>query len=543
MLRRRKVVVSSGFATLAFFVALKAKGHAQNGAPARFPIVRDWSHRYLVYGNGSFRAPTPSRLERDPRLIMAWLQRSLIGALGQGLPPARRSGRRDGAGVKRDWAVSLGDGVLTPGPAEAYPAMYGGDIARGDCANDFVVFGINAKPATNQANIAAFYNLYDNCRSGPVPQVLWAYRVGTGPVRTSPVLSLNGQEVAFVENSANGAAFHVLSWARGQGSIAQPAVPVNGSALRTLTYSRAPSTRSSPFVDYWNNVAFVGADDGILYAIGPVFGTSQPLAIKAAVTANSGRILTSPVMDPGANRVFVSDGNTLYCYSYDGSFRLQGSYSTGAAGTEAVQDAALVDVDRQRIFWFTNAGSETALVIETDYNCGAVKTAFIARNSDTVLRAGAFDNKHYELGGRGGQLLLCGMRDNMSGHPALYAFEFDAQGSWNTTPRYVIRLANKTGSCSPLTSFMSGGQDRLFFGFSGTNEVQMWHLPITGMSWGPSARAPGYAGGSGGITVDNRSADPARNNIYFQTLERSPACAQNGVPKVCAVKLSQSALE
>ena len=423
--------------------------------------------------------------------------------------------------------------------------MWGASFTNPDCANDFVVFGIRAGSATGQANIVAFNNLYTTC-SAPVPQTMWAYYVGDtigtpDVVRTSPVLSLDGKEVAFVENrdkGSGGAYFHVLTWVANQGTITSPATPgLGGSSVRSVKYSSSGNRRSSPFVDYWRNVAFVGANDGKLYAIWPVFNGSGGFNVASTVVY-SNRYLTSPVMDPGASRIFVSDGNTLYCYSYSGSFSLAGSYSIGTTDTEAVQDAALVDVDRQRVFWFARQGSSSALVIETDYSCGDVKTASIGRNSPTVIRAGAFDDAHYTTS-TAGNLYVCGKQEE-SDLPTLYVFAFGSSG-WSTTPSVTNNnIANVAGECSPLTTFKSLDQDRLFLGFSGgTGQVQMWNIPISGSSDGPDATASGYNGGSAGIIVDNRSSTAEANNIYFQTVLNSAACGGN----VCAVKLTQSGLQ
>jgi len=532
-------------------VLVTAQAPGQGAMPPRFPIVRDWSRRYLAYGARSFRAATLSQLQRDPRLAAAWVQRNVIGALASASAPGRQPWRRNSLTLKCDWAVSLGNvDTSTPVPKEHFPAMWGASFTDPDCDKDFVVFGIRAGQATGQANIVAFNNLYAGC-SGTIPTTMWAYYVGGGGatpdvVRTSPVLSLDGKEVAFVENrdKGNSSWFHVLKWEAGQGTISNPATPGSGgSSVRSVQYSTEGNRRSSPFVDYWNNVAFVGANDGRLYAIGPVFNTADQLKVLGQVTVNSSRVLSSPVMDPGANRIFVSDGNTLYCYSYGGSFSLAGSYSIGTTDTEAVQDAALVDVDRQRVFWFARSSSSTALVIETDYNCGSVKTASIGQNSATVIRAGAFDDNHYS--GNGGQLHVCGKASD-SDQPRLYTFGFFQSGNewvWNNSTYYVNTIATTAGECSPLTTFKSLDQDRLFLGFSGTNQVQMWNIPISGSSDAPDATAGPYNGGSAGIIVDNRSSTAEANNIYFQTALASSACAENGISKVCAVKLTQSGLQ
>ena len=435
----------------------------------------------------------------------------------------------------------------------------GASFTNPDCANDFVVFGIRAGSASGQANIVAFNNLYTTC-SAPVPQTMWAYYVGDtngtpDVVRTSPVLSLDGKEVAFVEDrdkGSGGAYFHVLTWVAKQGTITSPATPGSGgSSVRSVKYSDSGNLRSSPFVDYWNNVAFVGADDGKLYAIGPVFNaTSNPAVLGSVEVKSGGAHLTSPVMDPNEDRIFISDGSSLHSYlvsygtnsvtfSDDKTYLISGD-------AEAIQDAALVDVDRRRVFWFARETFLTALAIETDYSftSTATKTASIGQSSGTTIRAGAFDDDHYS--GKGGQLHVCGKASD-SDQPRLYTFGFyqsDGQWVWNNSTSYVNTIATTAGECSPLTTFKGGdNQDRLFLGFSGTNQVQMWNIPISGSSDGPDATAGPYNGGSAGIIVDNRSSTAEANNIYFQTALASSACAENGTNKVCAVKLTQSGLQ
>lgn len=525
---------------------------AQNSLKPGFPIVRDWSHRYVVYTNKSFRAATLTQLQRDPRLLAAWVQRNAIGALASANAPARQSWRR--STLKRDWAVSLGNNVLTPGPPEVYPAMWGASFTETSCTDDFVVFPIRASVAdSSQANIVAFNNLYDDCLEGPQePTTMWAYYVGNGPVRTSPVLSLDGTEVAFVENRNQGASawFHVLKWHRGQGGSPTNAVkPGENSWVRSLRYADSGNRRSSPFVDYWNNIAFVGANDGVLYAIGPVFGRSsdEPLQVLGSVLVNAKRYLTSPVMDPNTNHIFISDGSTLYSYpvtfSSDGSVRFGDGYSlpVATADSEAIQDSALVDIDRQRVFWFARRSESLgggARVIETDYalTSSNSKSAQIGQASDPVIRAGAFDDEHYTSNGQKGQLHVCGKASD-SNQPQLYTFGF-SQGSWSL--RYTNTIATQPAECSPLTTFKSGDQDRLFLGVS-TGEIQMWNLPVsTGDS--RDAYAQGYSGGSSGIIIDNR-ASSSGSNIYFQTVNASSQCAVNGQNRVCAVKLTQAGLQ
>ena len=103
--------------------------------------------------------------------------------------------------MQRDWNMDLG---AAP-PASMYPAKFTFDVnATPDCVNDFVVFPIGDFAAVGQqAKLIAFNNLYTPglCGTATAPSFKFAYQIGTGVVQTSPVLSLDGTKIAFVESS------------------------------------------------------------------------------------------------------------------------------------------------------------------------------------------------------------------------------------------------------------------------------------------------------------------------------------------------------
>ena len=95
--------------------------------------------------------------------------------------------------------------------------------AAPSCANDFVVIGIPASPASGgQANIVGFNNLYSSqVTPTPTPTplcttvgptVMFAYASGSGQVPNFVTLSQDGTQVAYVENLTTGSSyFHVLT--------------------------------------------------------------------------------------------------------------------------------------------------------------------------------------------------------------------------------------------------------------------------------------------------------------------------------------------
>ena len=204
----------------------------------RAPMFQDWSTRHLVYPRVGPMAAMQAAA-RDPRASFLWAQLPVAGGggmFGGGAPLGGRSGppfalwRRpvvESQTVDRDWAINLG----AAGTAAAmYPAKFGFDVtAAPSCANDYVVFPINAPGGTGQPNIVAFNYLYSGtagatgiCNrtasgsdTGVAAEVLWSYNVqgitGGGAVTTSPAISFDpltpsasGTKVAFVESSGGG---------------------------------------------------------------------------------------------------------------------------------------------------------------------------------------------------------------------------------------------------------------------------------------------------------------------------------------------------
>ncbi len=213
------------------------------------------------------------------------------------------------AALDRIVAVASGAAVtvyaLTPGT--------GVTLTDANTVTGFTWIGSTAGTNGAQANIVAFNQLY----SGPTPgsslcdfnnpEFIFSYASGVGPVATSPTLSLDGTEIAYVENSPNiGAIFHVLTFGSGSTEYGTAAGCVNnnngGATLPTCATSPvipgstsgstatdfmlplglvaanaasaiagAADSFSSPFVSYYADVTYVGDNNGYLYAITPTF--------------------------------------------------------------------------------------------------------------------------------------------------------------------------------------------------------------------------------------------------------------------------------
>lgn len=559
---------------------------AQETAAGAIGLPQDWSTRRLIFTNGA--SPQVAALAaRDPRSWISWVQHTApmwsqkttqFAAQQQDdhsffETPETRPGRRRRFGSRIDWAVSLGpNGGM---PIGERPAKFAFDTnGQPDCLKDFVVFVVDTTPGVgSQANIVAMNNLY----SGPPPNTcgtnptfMWSYAVGNGAIYLSPVLSLDGKKVAFVEASNPTPTFNVLTWISGQGTDATTgsvAPGTGGSSVASVDFtnttvagcvaSPAGDSNSSPFVDYANDVAYIAADNAILYRIKGVFNGTPTLDYCIKVVSGTAR-LTSPVFDSVSGKVFVSDGRSVYAF-------IPGATSFTAAGSIQIAGAAdsivlspIVDSTNGFVYVFSSRDLANANVVVSQMPVSLashadafVGPAFVGQ----FILDGEFDNKYYTDGPAMGSLYACGTQLGANTKPALYTLSFQANGILNTTPamsnnRNINSPANPNGTCSPLTEFHDGTSDRLFVGVgaigstAGANLVTMWIITdrITSNTATPAASATNELGGTSGISVDNNSPLPQASSIYFGTLAKGTT-APCGSGLFCAVKLTQAALQ
>jgi len=572
--RPGKLVTAGLLASLLALLAAALVTTAGAQGPRRnTPLIQDWSHRHVIFPNNPNRPMALGGPQGNIRAWLAWLQRnawafqvSTSVAPSPSRPPVSLfPNRPQKKGFRTDWAVSLGSGTAGGGVAQnMYPAKFTWDVAATpECTKDFVVFPINSTPGSGQANIAAFNNLYRGsgstwCGTDLTPTTMWAYKIGEGPIKTSPALlyDSNGTKVAFVESRTRSAIFHVLTWVSGEGTVTSPLIPEgNGSqaSIRSVTYAtasgaNATNTRSSPFVDYDSDVAYVGADDGYLYRISPVFGAG--VFNVQSVLVSSGALLTGPVYDFDHSIVFVSDGTNVKAYS--SSLTLLGTVTPSASN--GISDTPVLDVTNHLLYVVTktNVSSTNAAIVQIPYTTppsfsfGTPVSGNIGSKDGNALHTGAFDNSYYGNINQG-TLYVCGNRGvSWPTATSLYAFTFTA-GVMQTTPLNDPNLGRE-GQCSPMTEFYNPNtglldpKDMLFVGHTGESWIQMWDITtrITSSTTTPK-KGTEASGGSSGIVVDNYSTAAQASSIYFGTLgvARSP-CEAN---KICAVKLTQLNLE
>ncbi len=542
------------------------------GAPqhARLGIVSDWSYRHILYSPPK-SLDQAMRLAKDPRWTQSWY----LHHREAWWPGSSRRGKKaPSQTLQRDWSMSLGTvsfGPVTagfngsngsvnvdPGGGELFPAKYSFDVtATPLCANqpnpgdagDYVAIGLPATPSASQANIIGFNNLYTEpggagqCTGLTAPTVLFSYASGTGQVPASISLSLDGTELAYVENRAASSYFHVLKWAAGDGTDAtHPIVPGAGNPSATdLAVRLTPdgtidqNSTTSPWIDYTTDVAYVTtfswtATDGsynngggYLYKIGPIFNSSpaNPPAIIWSVQVACGEpssVPSTPVYDSMLSRVIFSDTGFRLDYAVDPNGSTTAptvacGHAFGFDGNEA--NPPVLDMTNEVSYTGFNDGT-TEMVREMDVTSaqlgagGSIEEDVGIQSTFTGPYNVDFSNGYftcdvYQNGAGGGsctgpgspRLYVAGTDNTTGTIPTLYDEHFqigvfapDLNGAFTSTA-----LATGAADSSPVTEFFNDpdgnpahGIDYLFVGVTdqcaattnGGTAGCVMSLPITG---------------------------------------------------------------
>ena len=521
--------------------------HAQE-QPVHNGLVQDWTQHHIVFSRSAL-LKNPSLIAAEPRLAHQVIQRWQTPRRGISQSP---SSTGSGAAPQRDWNVSLGLGRVAP---NMFPAKFSFDPgAAPDCTNDYVVFGLNRVGANGgQANLVAFNNLYSGASPagfcGPTPTVLFAYNISTvaaGRILDSPALSRDGKKIAFVESGATSSTFHVLTWTAGTGTIAAAAAP--GGAMTSLVYAATLDTRSSPWIDYNTDTAYVGSDDGKLYKILNVFNGTPTLAgAPWPVTLAANVRVSSPVLDKNLGLVMVGNQSGTF-FSVDATTGVVKSLVVGRSGgtNPGILAAPVVDVTGGTSFAVSaNDGTSGVLVEVNSATMTLLAKGRIgqASHSGTAISLfqPAFDDAYFNDPATG-TVRLCGTgaADNT---PWQYAFGGFTQQSgkfvMNTTPTFSAQLLpSTTARCTGWTEFFNanigaGGSDLFFFGLTAdcTGAGTSGCVNVRNAD-GTITRA-NVTGGPSGIVIDNDSLDAQASSIYF-----SGAAAPN-----LAIKLTQAGLQ
>lgn len=520
----------------------------------RFGVPQDWTHHHIVF-NRRILTEHPELARTEPRVLHQFLREMRPSSLSGAAVSTEPSNGTMDSPLKRDWNISLGGGHVTAGMS---PAKFGFDpSAVPSCANDYVVFGLNVVGVTGgQGNLVAFNNLYRGtspnglCGTG-APSVLFSYNTSTvasGLIRTSPVLSLDGKKIAFVESGTNISVFHVLTWTAGAGtSVTRSVAP---ASMVSITYApTATNSLSSPWVDYKNDVAYVGANNGNLYKITGVFNGTPTLAgAPWPVTIHAGRRLSAPVLDdPGTRNIFLGDNvGILWSVNAD----TPSTIKSLAVGKPTGANPQILDgplVANGTVFAVSANDGTSAVIVEAD----ATTLAELARGrtgrgsatgTSLNLYDGAFDN-NYSTDPATGTIFVCGTGAADS-TPWRYTFGFNTGTPpiMKTTASSSAQIVNSTRSrCSPISEFFNPnittggptGTDFFFWGqtadcFGANTDGCVISRTNSGVN-----TTVDEVGGTSVIVTDNISTAAQASSIYFSDLS-SPRRA---------VKLTQSGLQ
>jgi hypothetical protein len=577
-----------------------SKGQTHLGYP------QDWSSRHLLMP-GMRADDVLAAGDHDPRYVYNMVMRQVA------IDRFRHRERRPRRDVKIDWAVSLENGYV---PQNQFPAKYQFDVVADSCNSDYIVYGLTVTSGT-QANLVGINNLYTGstllCNGGS-PWVSFAYNTVTqmgGQIKTSPVLSEDGTKVAFVESTSSGSYFHVLVLPNPipvppsqSGTVLVPqtptscAKPTTPGCMTTLAIqTSATDSNSSPWVDYFFDTAYVGADNGLLYKITPVFGGGAPALVNdpsnwpVTVSTNAyNTVLTAPIVDDTAGLIFLGDGEG-YLYSvklaspgntyaaqqtvgwaYDGSNDGSGKPGTGIVDPPiAVTDPANPAIDQ--VFAFTGCsyvvnigGAVTQLPANFTTGVPTASNTVNLGSSDgkgdctgNNVHSGAFDNAFWVNGSTSGHMIACGFVNNggAPSKPQMYLFPFASNLITSTGATTFLINNTKGDECSPLTEFYNGATDRMFFGVgsskdgfleSSTVTTSLTTPTCTGAPTSSCVISPSALGGTSGIVIDNQLSNGG-TNIYFSTLApgsvNGQKCNVTGgtANPYCAVKLTQSGLQ
>jgi hypothetical protein len=600
------------------------RNSAQPIAVSRF---QDWSSRHVIYS----RTGTAAALEaarHDPRAQIRWRDSELTESRQGQLPELALRFRgwpqhypsRHSTPIRRDWSIYLGTSGTAP---SMYPAKFSFDVtATPNCTNDFVVFPVNSAGSGTQPNIVAFNNLYSGtaggtgiCNARTLPTghtdtttsatVLWSYNVSKigGAVTTSPVISFDstGSKIAFVESIAGQPAhFHVLAWKRGDGqasslqsvmtptpvtSFVSSAPVANSGTASDLALGSATTgsdTLSSPFIDYTNDLAYVGNDIGMIYRIknvfcpaggcaapapDPTWGSGGALAIGGTCTGK----LTGPVLSAGNSNIYVgcSDGK-LYSISQTGTVKsLVVGDGVASKLYGGIVDPPVVDSINGYVYVVSgsaNKGANAILVQASLDLTSSVVAVPIGVGNQCNMHAPTPNNAYLTSIASSGALMYvggisttgtvnqpCSGGSGGSAVPTLYGASFNSTGVMKAGAPTNLQFDNFGGlgrEFSPMSEFFNTNTstDWLFVSALQSMQVNFGGLNITGgFLAGANLATEGV--GTSGIIVDNNASTttfPQAASVYFNALQENANCNNNsngGASGGCAVKLTQSNLE
>jgi hypothetical protein len=333
----------------------------------------DWTHHHIVISDpGSVQDALVSGsyykwrdVVSDPRFDMQRKKRSIgakpVGDPGDFVGSDAHERRGGGPAIEKDWSSALLSGAVQP---DAFPAKWSFSTTTASCANDYVVYPTGAAGSATTASIVAFYNLYAGGCTGTVPSIYWAYDTG-GTVSTSPVLSFDGKQVAFMQVSGTQAFVAVVKGLAPPGGVTGSTT--NGSKTVTITAG-----------------TITAADVGMIIAGGGI-PANDTIASITGSPATSITLTTAATATNATEALNLSDGAVAVPIVIGPTAQAaSGCTTTIASPTVTCTTAA-----------FTNAADLGAGITGTDIPAGATITVV---NSATSINISIDPTVHTTVG-------------------------------------------------------------------------------------------------------------------------------------------------
>jgi hypothetical protein len=559
-------------------------------------LVTDWSHRHVVFSEPKSLMKR-FELSSNHRYVQQWMRRNAERRWDRDEWRWRRAPEHSNH-LQGDWSMDMGAGATVG--ADNYPAKFSFDPTSANCATpappvgqqpDFVVYNTSLAGSGTQATIVAFDNLYSGVGgcTGVTPQTYWAYNTGsTGAVVTSPVLSFDGSQVAFIQNTPGAATLVVLRWKANTGTLALPVTPATGSCTAltapcqtNVTFSTANGDTtpqdafSSPFYDYAQDTLYVGDSSGFLHKFTGVFlGTPTEVVSTAGTfwpatcTGGFGR-LNSPVLDPALHEVLVtgSDGVLYAVDATAGAVPITGVNFTPKLANFGFDDGPLVDLTTGHLYVFARADITSSVASVFQFTIPATPSALhnvtgteaIVSNSATIpasaFNIGTFDDAYFGLGGTG-NLYVCSTSGTVN---AIWGIPISSNVMGPPALGPAITTANV--GCSPITEFNNTNTniDRMYLSVAGsavtggivncpsntTGCIMSYRIDSALTATTATSATASVTGGTSGIIIDNTATAIGDAQVYFTPLADQPCAGSGGVGTGtggCAIQASQTGL-
>jgi len=531
----------------------------------RIGVPQDWSHHRLRFNASALRQHP--EVARDPRAAMQLYRESFrqaYAAFHNSLSAATPTSASL-SDPHRDWSVSLGTGRIN---FDQYPAKWQADpTALPSCTTDYVVMALNVPGvtgATGQPSIVGLNNLFaggtNPLCNGNQPNFLFSYNTTTlptvaqGRILTSPILSIDGKKVAFIETStvANNHAsiLHVLKIPTSGTQVTyKPVVAPPAGAMSSTPLASVSNQRSSPFLDYASDTIYIALDDGKVYKITGVFnGTPTVAGAPWPVLTKINSILSSPLVDTVTGQLFVGAGNGIvYTFNINSPPAAATAIQVGKAGSlnPGILDTPIFDVTGGSLFAITSnannvTGAAVVQISETSpFPILANISIGVGSSGGTTVNLydGDFDNAYFNNPDiTQGHMLVCGTSTGDTS-PSRYLLGFNASGV--IQPGSPVQLSTSTAArCGPVTDYfnpnINGGTDFLFWSVTRNCPGFSNNGCVMALANGTTLTSAQEIGGASGILIDNDYVTKTGGSSIYFSSEGNP---------LNAVKLTQQGLQ